>query len=176
MEEVAFAHNIETRLQDQLGAMQLISSRHTYPLVATWAKQFVGPGFALVGDAAVGMHPITAHGFNLGLSSVCRLAHAVGLSLTKYGRVAHPNALARYQRHHRAHAWPLFVGTGAIVGLYTNDHALAQPLRHAIITGMRWLPPLRDTLAAAVTDAAPPEKVLGLLRGIARSSGNATVS
>lgn len=30
--------------------------------------------FALAGDAAVGMHPVTAHGFNLGLASVERLA------------------------------------------------------------------------------------------------------
>src|SRR5690606_18566996 len=58
LDEPAFARNIEARLEYRLGAMQLVSTRHTYPLVATWAKRFVGPGFALVGDAAVGMHPV----------------------------------------------------------------------------------------------------------------------
>ena len=33
----------------------------------TYTKKFVSNRFALIGDAAVGMHPVTAHGFNLGL-------------------------------------------------------------------------------------------------------------
>jgi 2-polyprenyl-6-methoxyphenol hydroxylase-like FAD-dependent oxidoreductase len=39
-----------------------------YPLVAVYADRFIaGRRFALLGDAAVGMHPVTAHGFNFGL-------------------------------------------------------------------------------------------------------------
>ncbi|MHA6645326.1 5-demethoxyubiquinol-8 5-hydroxylase UbiM [Mesorhizobium sp. A623] len=169
LDEAMFARDIEARLNRQLGAMQLASTRHVYPLVATWAKRFVGPGFALAGDAAVGMHPVTAHGFNLGLASVDRLATAVGGSLARHRGAADPDALARYQRHHRAGALPLFLGTGMVVGLYTDDRALAQPLRHAVIGGVRRLQPLRDMLAAAVVDASPPEMLSGLLRVIARA-------
>jgi ubiquinone biosynthesis UbiH/UbiF/VisC/COQ6 family hydroxylase len=168
LDEAAFASDIEARLERRLGAMRLVGTRHTYPLVATWAKQFVGPGFALVGDAAVGMHPVTAHGFNLGLASVDRLAAALGDALARQRGVADPTALMRYQRKHRAGSLPLFLGTGMVVGLYTDDRALAQPLRHAIIGGMRRLRPLRDILAAAVVDAPPPEALLGVLRSVAR--------
>lgn len=172
LDEDAFARDIEARLELRLGAMRLASARHAYPLVATWAKQFVGPGFALVGDAAVGMHPVTAHGFNLGLASVDRLAAALGDALACQRGVADPAALVRYQRKHRAAALPLFLGTGMIVGLYTDDRALAQPLRHAVISGMRRLRPLRDVLAAAVVDAPPPEALLGLVRSVARLGPN----
>lgn len=170
--EDAFARNIEARLGYRLGAMQLVSIRHTYPLVATWAKQFAGPGFALVGDAAVGMHPVTAHGFNLGLASIDRLAAALGDALARHHGAANPAALARYQRSHRAGALPLFLGTGMIVGLYTDDRALAQPLRHAVIDGMRRLQPLRDILAAAVVDASPSEILFGLVRRTVRLRPN----
>jgi hypothetical protein len=47
--------------------MELTSTRHLYPLAATYARRFVGLRDALIGDSAVGMHPVTAHGFNLGL-------------------------------------------------------------------------------------------------------------
>ena len=33
-------------------------------------KKFIAQRFALIGDAAVGMHPVTAHGFNLGLKGL----------------------------------------------------------------------------------------------------------
>ena len=82
--------------------------------------------------------------------------------------VADPAALARYQRKHQAGSLPLFLGTGMVVGLYTDDRPLAQPLRHAVIGGMRRLRPLRDILAAAVVDAPPPEALLGMLRSVAR--------
>ena len=41
------------------------------------AQRFYGKRSALIGDAAVGMHPVTAHGFNLGLASADLLAKLV---------------------------------------------------------------------------------------------------
>ena len=51
----------------KLGQMRQIGDRHSYPLVGVYAHKFRATRFALIGDAAVGMHPVTAHGFNLGL-------------------------------------------------------------------------------------------------------------
>ena len=50
-----------------LGEMKQIGDRFSYPLVGVYAQKFRSKRFALIGDAAVGMHPVTAHGFNLGL-------------------------------------------------------------------------------------------------------------
>lgn len=170
MDDGSFAREVESRLEHCLGAMRLVGSRHAYPLVATWAGRFIGPGFALVGDAAVGMHPVTAHGFNLGLASVERLSNTVGESLARNAGVADPAMLARYQRRHRAGALPLFLGTGMVAGLFTDDRILAQPLRRAVIGGMRRLRPLRVALAATLVDPAPRDGYPGrsLLRGVRR--------
>ena len=54
--------------------MTLEGETHVYPLVSAYAERFVAERFALVGDAAVGMHPVTAHGFNFGAQSQHRLA------------------------------------------------------------------------------------------------------
>jgi len=164
LDEEAFARQIEIRLDGQLGPMKLVSPRHAYPLVATWAKRFVGPGFALVGDAAVGMHPVTAHGFNLGLASVARLVAAVTSSTARH-HLADPRALARYQRQHRAGALPLFLGTAMVVGVYTNERMLARPLRHVALEAMRQVRPLRDLLAATVMDASPLQTLQGIALG-----------
>lgn len=148
----AFAADIARRYEGRLGEMTLQSTVHRYPLVATWARRFVAPRFALAGDAAVGMHPVTAHGFNLGLASVEHLAQAAGDGRRRHGDPAHPALLARYQRRHRAASALLFAGTGLVVRVFTNEHALAQPLRRVVIRAGRRLPPLRRALAAGLLD------------------------
>lgn len=151
----AFAAEVARRYAGELGAVELISTRHSHPLVATFAHRFVGTRFALVGDAAVGMHPVTAHGFNLGISSIERLAAAAAGSLRRHQDVGRPSGLARYQRQHRLEGAPLFAGTQAIAGLFTDERALAQPLRRAAIGLGRRVPALRRALALAVLDEAP---------------------
>ena len=59
---VAFGHDMTRRFAGRLGTMTLVSTRHAYPLVAVYPRQMVAQRFACVGDAAVGMHPVTAHG------------------------------------------------------------------------------------------------------------------
>ncbi|MGC4010503.1 MAG: hypothetical protein QM805_16830 [Pseudomonas sp.] len=51
--------------EQRLGEMAQAGSRHACPLVAVYAERFAGRRSALIGDAAIGMHPITAHGFNI---------------------------------------------------------------------------------------------------------------
>ncbi|OGB37753.1 MAG: hypothetical protein A3B67_07315, partial [Burkholderiales bacterium RIFCSPHIGHO2_02_FULL_66_10] len=58
--EDAFNAAMAQRFGHQLGAMRLSSTRHAYPLVGVWARRLVAQRFAVVGDAAVGMHPVTA--------------------------------------------------------------------------------------------------------------------
>jgi 2-polyprenyl-6-methoxyphenol hydroxylase-like FAD-dependent oxidoreductase len=75
--EDAFNAAMAQRFSHQLGTMRLSSTRHAYPLVGVWSRRLVAQRFAVVGDAAVGMHPVTAHGFNLGLRSIDTLSHAL---------------------------------------------------------------------------------------------------
>ena len=63
--------------------MKLLSKRHLYPLVGVFADRFVANRFALIGDAAVGMHPVTAHGFNLGLRGQNTLSLQIKFALKR---------------------------------------------------------------------------------------------
>ncbi|MFO1242063.1 MAG: hypothetical protein U1E36_02520 [Rickettsiales bacterium] len=56
---------VAEQFQYRLGNMRLDSERFAYPL-RVYAIA-LAQRFALVGDAAVGMHPVTAHGFNFAL-------------------------------------------------------------------------------------------------------------
>ncbi|WP_043527855.1 5-demethoxyubiquinol-8 5-hydroxylase UbiM [Litchfieldella xinjiangensis] len=131
MPPAAFSANIAARFAHRLGAMHKQGEAYVYPLVSTYAERFVSRRFALVGDAAVGMHPVTAHGFNFGVQGMQRLADRI-LAAHRSGRdIADPLALSRYEREHRLATRPLYLATQAIVSLYTDDRLPARLLRHA---------------------------------------------
>jgi ubiquinone biosynthesis UbiH/UbiF/VisC/COQ6 family hydroxylase len=163
--EQEFNADIEQRFGHRLGRMQLAGERFGYPLVAVHAKRFVAQRFALIGDAAVGMHPVTAHGFNLGLSGVDLLVREIRRLVSRGADPADPAALARYQSRHRLATMPLFHGTNEIVGLFTDDRLPARLARKAVLRLSNHLPPvkwaIRNKLVSREHVGGP---FLGLLR------------
>lgn len=152
LEPAAFDREISARYQRRLGAMQLASQRCVYPLVGVWPDRLVSAGFAAIGDAAVGMHPVTAHGFNLGLVSIEALARRIQAASRCGADFANAQLLQAYQREHRRHSLPLYLATGAIVGLYTSTSAPGRLLRRAALRSASRLPPFRRLIARSLTD------------------------
>lgn len=147
LDDERFASDMRRRFDDRFGHMQLTSTRHTYPLVGVYARSFVAPRFALIGDAAVGMHPVTAHGFNLGLRSVETLASGIRRAHADGQDFASLRVLRHYERAHRRATLPLYLATLAIVKLYTNDRPAARLARHMLLRAAQATPPFRTALA-----------------------------
>ena len=150
-----FAAAVQAQFQHRLGAMELVGERHAYPLVAVWAQRFVGRRCALIGDAAVGMHPVTAHGYNLGLAGVESLTATLHAAQARGQDIGDAAVLARYERQHRLHAWPIYQGTNTVVGLYTDTRPLPKLLRRAVLAGSTRLPPLKALIVSQLTGRRP---------------------
>ena len=151
-----FEQAVRARFHDRLGAMQLQGERHTYPLLGVYAQRFSAHRLVLIGDAAVGMHPVTAHGFNLGLAGAAHLAallRAVPAGGTEIGTAS---LLARYARAHHARCLPMYLGTQGIVDLYTREHAPARWARHILLQGAARVPGFRQALGAFLADVRLP--------------------
>jgi len=159
-----FAAQVQAQFRGRLGPMQLDGERHAYPLVAVYADRFAAHRCALLGDAAVGMHPVTAHGYNLGLAGVERLTAALQ-SARRQGRdIGDHRVLAAYARTHHHHAWPIYEGTNAIVRLYTDARPLPRLLRQLVLQGARRLPPLQAAIVGQLT-GKPPGWIQALAAG-----------
>ncbi len=154
LDEVAFGHRVTAMFEARLGQMQPASSRHVYPLVGVYARRFVGSRYALVGDAAVGMHPVTAHGFNFGLQSQQRLAGLLRTAAGKGGDIGADALLASYQRGHRLATRPLYEATNAIATLYNDERRPVRLLRDAALRIAQGVAPFRKVIAGHLTQAS----------------------
>lgn len=138
------------RTSGRLGPLRLLSGPNVYPLATVWSRHFAAPRAALIGDAAVGMHPVTAHGFNLGLRGAESLGRMIGQAAARGSDLGAPSLLRRYEAAHRLAAGPIFVATEAIVRLYTDGRAPARVARPALLALAAGLPPLRSGVSHAL--------------------------
>lgn len=120
-DDFLFEEELERRFGQKLGALRVAGDKRAFPLGLTLARAFVAPRFALVGDAAHGIHPISGQGLNLGFKDVAALAETVveadrlGLDI---GSLA---VLERYQTWRRFDTFRMGVTTDVLNRLFSND-------------------------------------------------------
>jgi len=145
------AADLEKQLKNKLGKMEKAGTLHTYPLVGVHARRFCTTRAALIGDAAVGMHPVTAHGFNLGLESADILGKLVMQAAQNGQDIGASSLLERYDAKHQLHTRPLYHGTNAMVKLFTNEAAPAKLLRNLVLRVSNNLPPVKKLITRQLT-------------------------
>ena len=145
------AASVKEQLKGRLGDMELVSTIHNYPLVGMIAQRFYGKRSALIGDAAVGMHPVTAHGFNLGLASADLLAKLVLEAEQRGQDIGAKSLLEKYSTKHMLHAHPIYHGTNLLLKLFTNETAPAKLLRGLVLRASNNFPPLKKLITKQLT-------------------------
>jgi len=135
-----------------LGNMKLLNKRFSYPLIGVYADDFVKNRFALIGDAAVGMHPVTAHGFNLGLRGQNILSEKIKFALKNKLDFGSLSLLKKYEFKHRSISKPLYLGTNAIVKLYTKESILSKIARKAVLRIGNNFSPIKKRIISSLTE------------------------
>lgn len=107
LNQLNFTHQLLKKMQDhygelELGEVEIISEKFSYPLIMIEADQFYHDQMVLVGDAACGVHPIAGQGLNLGLVGIKILVelmkeyHLCGLDLNSQILIKQYNKKAKF--------------------------------------------------------------------------------
>ena len=132
-DDLIFEEELERRFGHKLGSLKVIGDKRAFPLGLTLARSFVAPRFALAGDAAHGIHPISGQGLNLGFKDVAALAETV-VEADRLGLdIGSINILERYQTWRRFDTFRMGVTTDVLNRLFSND---ATPIRIARDVGL----------------------------------------
>lgn len=132
------------------GQLRLTSERASWPLALSKADRWVGPGWALAGDAAHTVHPLAGQGLNLGLADVAALAAV--LAQREYWRgLGDEKLLRRYERSRKADVAAMGTVTDGLHGLFAQTDARWQALRHWGMKGFARSGPLKAWVVRQAT-------------------------
>ena len=145
MDKKKFNKEMESRFNNFFGKMKLLGKRYSYPMVTTYTKKFISHRFAVIGDAAVGMHPVTAHGFNLGLKGLDILIDEIKAALKNKSDFGLTDTLKNYQYKLHRVAAPVYLATNSIINLYTSNILPAKLTRQFILRFVNTIKPVKQT-------------------------------
>ena len=139
----ALATMLEERLGGVLGAFEITGEPSGYALSLHQARRFVAPRVALVGDAAHGIHPIHAQGFNLAVRDVASLAEVLVEAACTGRDLGDAEVLMRYDRLRRGDARIVAAMTDALNSLFSTDLGPAKLVRRVGLSALDRLAPLK---------------------------------
>lgn len=134
---------VERRFGLELGRIALETPLRGWPLAFGFAREFVAPRLALIGDAAHVIHPIAGQGMNLALKDVAALAESVAEAVRLGMDPGGADALERYQRARRFDSLAMGAATDGLNRLFSNDAGPVRLIRDLGLGLVDRLPPLK---------------------------------
>jgi ubiquinone biosynthesis UbiH/UbiF/VisC/COQ6 family hydroxylase len=133
LEHTALAQRVAAAAGDELGKLELITPPAAFALAFLKLPTVVAHRFALVGDAAHGVHPLAGQGVNLGFGDAATLAAV----LAARGAVGDPGAAILLERYAQRRAAPVLAMQAVTDGLARLFDMPAPWIRTLRNRGMR---------------------------------------
>jgi 2-octaprenyl-6-methoxyphenol hydroxylase len=148
LDDAGFLAEVETRVAGRLGRITLAGPRQSWPLEMHLARAYVAPRFALIGDAAHGVHPIAGQGVNLAFRDVATLSEIIVDTLRLGLDPGGLDALTRYERWRRFDSAMSAAAFDGLNKLFSNDVTLIRAARDFGLGLVDRLPALKSRLVA----------------------------
>ena len=150
MDESALLKRVQAFFGYRLGCFRRVGERHVYPLSLVTAQSVVAERAVLIGNAANGLHPVAAQGFNLGLRDVAILAELIAdQSRSAADRVdpGSPDLLAAYADWRQSDQARVVSFTDGLIRLFGIDAKSVSISRGLGLAAFDVLPGAKHELA-----------------------------
>ena len=142
LDDDSFTAELQDAFGYRLGALSRLGTRASYPLHLSKAMRLAATRAVLIGNAAHGLHPVAAQGFNLGLRDVAALCDCIAdFDLDD------PELLQVYAAWRKDDQSKLVGFTDGLVRLFSSNKRAARTLRSIGMLGFDMLPGVRSLFA-----------------------------
>jgi len=148
LEPAALAARVAAAGGETLGGLEAIGAPAGFPLMFLKLPSVVARRFALVGDAAHGVHPLAGQGVNLGFGDAATLSSVLA-SRGAVGDAGAPILLERYAQRRAAPVLAMQTVTDGLVRLFGMSSPWARLLRNRGMFAVNAVRPLKRLLAKA---------------------------
>lgn len=156
--DAEFTDRLQETFGYRLGRFSRVGTRASYPLALTKANGLIARRSVVVGNAAHGLHPFAAQGFNLGIRDVaalCDCIYEAQLENETASEWARPGPtdpgsatiLDNYANWRRGDQQKVVRLTDGIVRLFADEHRIVRLLRNMGMLGFDLIPGVRKTFA-----------------------------
>jgi len=149
LDDETFLAELQGEFGYRLGEFSRVGKRASYPLVLSKALRLTATRSVLVGNAAHGLHPVSAQGFNLGMRDVAALCDCIADTVRDTSGFDSGNTelLERYARWRRSDQKKLVRFTDSLVKLFGSTRRPLRTLRNIGMLGFDLVPGVRSTFA-----------------------------
>ncbi|MDJ0904894.1 MAG: 2-octaprenyl-6-methoxyphenyl hydroxylase [Woeseiaceae bacterium] len=147
LDDATFLAELQDTFGNRLGALTRVGKRSAYPLSLSKAVRLTARRTVLVGNAAHGLHPAAAQGFNLGLRDVAALCDCIADAIDDPGDPGAVDVLARYAQWRRSDQRKLVHFTDGLVRLFGDSRPPVPALRDAGMLAFDLVPGVRKIFA-----------------------------
>ncbi len=144
LDDKDFAAAASYRLNDCLGEMAIIGQRKIFPLKLNYADTIIADRFAMVGDAAHGLHPIAGQGFNLGLRDIANLTEEISKARRLGLDIGSFEILRSYQATRRLDNFSLVAATDGLNRIFSNSNKIVRSIRSNGLDVINTIDPLKN--------------------------------
>lgn len=149
LDDTAFLGEVQALFGNRLGTLSRVGKRACYPLTLSKAMRLTTTRGVLVGNAAHGLHPVAAQGFNLGMRDVASLCDCIAENRPATGDADPGNEalLERYASWRRGDQRKLVQFTDGLVRLFGSSRRPLRTLRNIGMLGFDLVPGVRSLFA-----------------------------
>lgn len=142
LDEQDFLAELQQAFGYRLGSLSRVGKLNSYPLHLSKALRLAATRSVLVGNAAHGLHPVAAQGFNLGLRDVAALCDCIAdFDLDD------PQLLQKYAEWRKNDQGKLVGFTDGLVQLFSDRRRPVRALRGLAMLGFDMVPGVRSLFA-----------------------------
>jgi len=148
--DAEFTERLQDTFGHRLGKFAKVGQRAAYPLALTKANGLISRRSVIVGNAAHGLHPVAAQGFNLGMRDVAALCDCIAdarLEQTELLDCGNTAILENYADWRRDDQRKVVRFTDGIVRLFGDTSPPVRALRNLGMLAFDMIPGVRKVFA-----------------------------
>lgn len=147
LDDAGFREELQAQFGFRLGRLSRIGKRAAFPLMLSKALRLTSTRSVVVGNAAHGLHPVAAQGFNLGMRDVACLCDCIADALASNGDIGDATVLDAYALWRASDQKKLVRFTDGLVRLFGSRKPPIQLLRNIGMLGFDLVPGVRSEFA-----------------------------